>query len=109
VRALSESLYFELKPFGVSVTHVAPGFIVSEIRKIDNQGNFHEKAKDPIPMWLQMPAEKAAKKLVKATLKRKPEIVITFHGKLAVGLQRHFPRIFRTLLATFSVKARPQP
>lgn len=109
VRALAESLYHELKPEGVSVTYVAPGFIVSEIRKIDNRGKLHDRAKDPIPMWIQMPAPLAAKKLVRALLKRKPEVIITFHGKLAVWLQRHFPWLLRTLLTAFSVKARRQP
>lgn len=46
VRAFAESLYYELKPKGVSVTLIAPGFVESEIRLVNNKGKFREHAKD---------------------------------------------------------------
>jgi len=89
VRAFAESLRAELKAEGVAVVHVAPGFVDSEIRKIDNRGVLHEHAADPIPGWLRMPADVAARKIARAIARRRREAVITGHGKLAVFLSRH--------------------
>ncbi|MEE8385974.1 MAG: SDR family NAD(P)-dependent oxidoreductase, partial [Dehalococcoidia bacterium] len=41
VRALASSLWYELRPHGVGVVLVAPGFVESEIRKVDNLGVLH--------------------------------------------------------------------
>ncbi|MFM8314860.1 MAG: SDR family NAD(P)-dependent oxidoreductase, partial [Deltaproteobacteria bacterium] len=80
VRALCDALYHELKPFGVSVTHIAPGFVVSEIRKVNNRGELKTGARDPIPLWLQMKSAIAAQKIAKAIYRRKKERIVTGHG-----------------------------
>ena len=41
VRALAEALEFELKPYGIGVTQINPGFIQTEIRSVDNFAKFH--------------------------------------------------------------------
>lgn len=97
VRALAESLRGELAPFGVGVVLISPGFVESNIRRVDNWGVLHPEAPDPVPAWLVMPAEKAAKLMVRAILKRKPELVVTAHGRVAVFLARHCPRLVRAL------------
>lgn len=91
VRALAQSLWFEWSRLGISVTLIEPGFVDSEIRKIDNQGQLKETARDPIPRWLMMSAEKAARQISRAISRRKREVVITGHGKFVVWLVRHFP------------------
>jgi short-subunit dehydrogenase len=91
VRALTETLDYELKAAGVSVTLVSPGFVESEIRRIDNKGELREDIEDKAPTWLRMPAEQAAKQIAHAIAHREREVVITFHGKAAVFLQRHVP------------------
>jgi short-subunit dehydrogenase len=91
VRALSESLDYELKAAGVSVTLVSPGFVESELRRVDNQGAFRQEFEDEVPSWLRMPAEQAAKQMAHAIARREREVVLTFHGKAAVFLQRHAP------------------
>jgi len=91
VRALAEALYVELAPAGISVVLISPGFVDSQIRRVDNQGKFRGEQKDPIPQWLQMSAENAAKAIAKAIRKKKREAVITFHGKAMVLLNRLFP------------------
>lgn len=106
VRALCDSLRYECAPKGVSVTHIAPGFVQSEIRKIGNDGRLHERAKDPIPDWIQMPSEKAARQILRAILRRRAEAVITNHGKLFVFWFRHFPSSFRLLLKLAGISAR---
>jgi NAD(P)-dependent dehydrogenase (short-subunit alcohol dehydrogenase family) len=98
VRALAESLSGELASLGIAVVHVAPGFVVSEIRRVDNQGRLHEDAPDPIPAWLRMPTERAARKIVRAVARRRREVVITRHAKLAVFLSRHLPGLVAWLL-----------
>lgn len=91
VRALAEGLDLELAPYGVSVTHVAPGFVDSEIRTVDNKGRLREDAKDPIPSWLVVPSEKAAREIANAIDARKSEAVITNHGRVFASLSRHLP------------------
>lgn len=93
VRALAESLYCELAPYGIGVTLICPGFVKSEIRQIDNRGVLHENARDPVPSWLVMPTDKAARDIVAAVRRRRREKVITLHGKAAVLLSRVAPSI----------------
>ncbi len=109
VRALARTLYFELHPRGVSVTHIAPGFIASEIRKVDNKGTWHENAKDPLPDWLVMPSEQAAQQIITAIARRKAEKIITFHGKLFVFLERHFPAAVSVLVRALRLRSRREP
>lgn len=98
LRSLAECLRLELLPRGVSVTHLAPGFVESEFRRVDNHAKLHEKARDPMPGWLVESAPRAARSMVDAVLARRAEAVITAHGKLAVGVQRHAPKVVSTAL-----------
>lgn len=106
VRALAASLRAEMARHGVGVTLLAPGFVDSEIRQVDNRGQRKEDAPDPIPNWLRMDADKAAVKLVKGVLKRKPIVVVTGHGKFVVFLERHFPWLIRFLQRVLGVDKR---
>ena len=108
IRALALSLGPELAPSGVSVTLISPGFIESEIRQVDNRGVHHPRAKDPLPPWLVMPAEVAARKIVSAAYRRRREAIITFHGKVLVFVQRFAPWVL-TLAARRGVRGRPEP
>ena len=47
VRGLAESIHDELAASGVSVTLVSPGFVDSDIRRVDNHGKAHDNAPDP--------------------------------------------------------------
>jgi short-subunit dehydrogenase len=91
VRALAYALRAELGRHGVAVTLLAPGFVASEIRQVDNRGELRDGAPETIPPWLIMDVDKAAAKLVRAVVKRKREQVITVHGRIAVFLARHAP------------------
>lgn len=104
VRALANSLHHELEPAGVAVTLISPGFVQSEIRRVHNDGNYVEEP-DPVPDWLQMPTETAARHIVTALRRGRPEAVITGHGKALVFLERHSPWVLRGVargLAGFS-------
>lgn len=97
VVGLLESIYYDLADMGVSVTCINPGLVASELRSINNQGALTENP-DPAPAWIVMPAERAARQIVRAIHRRKPEFVVTGHGKATVWLGRHFPRTLRTVL-----------
>lgn len=109
VRALAESLGHELRPRGVSVTLASPGFVESEIRRVDNHGRLREDARESIPRWLRMPAERAARHIVRATARRRREIVITRVGKVTVFLQRHAPWLVAGAIRLLGVRSRPEP
>jgi short-subunit dehydrogenase len=99
VRALADSLYGELRAAGVAVTLVSAGFISSELRQVDNQGRRHERARDPIPAWLRMPAPAAARRIVAAIAKRRREVIVTGHGRLIVLAQRLAPGLVAALVS----------
>jgi short-subunit dehydrogenase len=99
VRALADALRPELAPHGVAVVHVAPGFVASEIRLHDRHDRLRAEARDPVPAWLVMPAETAARQIAQAIARRRRELVLTFHGKLALFLDRFAPFLLRPLLA----------
>ena len=91
------------------MTLLAPGFVDSEIRQVDNNGRFDPDAADPVPAWLSMDTTKAARKLVTATVRRKREAVITGHGKMIAFLARHTPGVLDFLIRRFAVKGRREP
>ncbi len=109
VRGLADALGHELAATGVSVTLVSPGFVESEIRRVDNTGVFHTEVREPVPAWLVVPAARAARQIVRAIARRRREAVITGHGKLAVFLQRHAPWLVATILRVAGVRSRPEP
>ena len=104
LRALAEALGPELVPSGVSVTLISPGFVASEIRQVDNQGRFGSEEREPIPAWLVMPTDKAARQIARAIAHRRREVVITGHGKLAVFLQRHVPWLIAWAMRRAGIK-----
>jgi hypothetical protein len=63
----------------------------SEIRQVDNLGHAHLDRPDPMPRWIRVPADRAARKMVNAIVRRRRKVVITAHGKLAVALERFVP------------------
>jgi hypothetical protein len=65
---------------------------------VDKHSRLHEHARDPMPGWLVESAPRAARAMVDAVLARRAEAVITAHGKVAVGVQRHAPKVVSTAL-----------
>ena len=97
VRALANSITPELRLSGVNVTLISPGFVASNIRRVDNQGKFHPGAKDQISSWLVMPTEKAVRQMLRAVARGKREAIITGHGKIFVALERFMPWLLRAV------------
>jgi len=103
IRALANSITPELRRAGVKLTLISPGFVASNIRRVDNQNSVHAHAKDPVPAWIQMPTPQAARQILQAVARGKRERIITFHGKLFVAIQRFAPWLIRA----FSGKMAP--
>jgi len=95
LRALANSIMPELRPLGVKVTLISPGFVDSNIRRVANDGKFDRGAKDSVPRWLVMSTEKAARKILRAVARGKPEAIITTHGKIFVTIERFAPWLIR--------------
>ena len=94
IRAFCDSLYWETKNKGISITLVCPGFIETEIRQVNNEGVHQKEQADPIPRWLMMKSHVAAEQILSASIKRKREVTLTFHGKIIVFLVRFVPFVF---------------
>lgn len=95
VRALANAITPELALNGVKVTLISPGFVDSNIRRVDNQGTFHESAKEPIPARFVMPTDRAVQQILRAIARGQREAVITGHGKALVVLSRFAPWVLR--------------
>lgn len=95
VRALANSITPELALVGVRVTLISPGFVESDIRRVDNQGQLHADAAEPIPHWLVVARTKAVRHMLRAIARGQREVIITGHGKLFVALERFFPWVLR--------------
>lgn len=108
VRALAESLRGELRPAGVAVVLLSPGFVDSDIRRTNNQGQVREDAADPVPAWLRMSTSRACRIMVRGIERRRAEVVVTAHGKLAVFCARHLPRLTRFAGSRTSGPPRPK-
>jgi short-subunit dehydrogenase len=98
VRSLCSCLRHEVSGRGVSVTHLAPGFVESEFRKVGNDGTLQDGAREFVPGFLIMPSATAAREILKAVMQRREEAVITRHARLVVGLERHTPRLVSAAL-----------
>ncbi|PSB03013.1 SDR family NAD(P)-dependent oxidoreductase [Merismopedia glauca] len=104
LKALCQSLSRELTPYGISVTHVCPAYVGTEIRRIDNQGNFQPDWSDPISPRLIKSTEQTAKEIVKAVYRRQTEQVLTVYGKFIVLAQRHLPWLLSWLISRWQIK-----
>jgi short-subunit dehydrogenase len=107
VRALAQSMRYELRPDKISVVLISPGFVESEIRSVNNQGTIVKAEPDKRPRWLVMETAVAANHIVTGIAKRKKEVVITAHGKLVVLLGRLIPGVF-DLVVALGIRGRRQ-
>ncbi len=104
VRALAQVLWYELGRKGVNVTLIEPGFVESEIRQVDKWGAHDPERPDTMPRWLRTRADVAARKMVRAIVRRRRKVVVTGHGKLAVMLERLAPGPVAWLVRRYGVR-----
>ena len=97
VRALANSITPELARQGVALTLLSPGFVESNIRRVDNRGNLHADAPEPLPPWLVVSRRIAVRQIVRAVARRRREVIVTGHGRLLVAMERFAPWIMRAV------------
>ena len=106
VRSIGQTLTAELSGSGVSCTTLLPGFIESDIGRVDNQGQFREEWEDKRPTKWMWPADRAARVMVRAIARRRTEAVITGHGKIVTFFANHAPRLTQNVVGKFGQNAR---
>jgi short-subunit dehydrogenase len=87
VLIMSESLDMELKPHGIHVTALCPGFTKSEFH--DVMGTRSTANKLPAFLWQQ--ADEVAKEAIEAVMRGKPVCVPGTFNKFSVALMRPLP------------------
>jgi NAD(P)-dependent dehydrogenase (short-subunit alcohol dehydrogenase family) len=106
LRALGLTLAVELAGSGVSCTTVHPGFVDSEIQKVDRHGVYRPEREDRRPALLMWSAERAARVIVDAIAARKCEVVFTGHGKLAAAVGMHAPWLLQAIMSLGALRDR---
>jgi short-subunit dehydrogenase len=109
VRALAEALHGDLRGAGIGCTLISPGFVDSDIRRVDNRGGLHASAPDPIPKWVRLRTDKAARIMARGILRGRREVVVTVHARVIIFFARHFPRFTRWALLRAGARNRPEP
>ncbi|HEX8784188.1 MAG TPA: SDR family NAD(P)-dependent oxidoreductase [Steroidobacteraceae bacterium] len=97
LRALANSITPELAQRGVAVTLLSPGFIESNIRRVDNRGKLHADAPEPLPSWLVVSRGVAVRQILRAVARRRREAIITGHGRVLVAMERLAPWVMRAV------------
>ncbi|HET9330342.1 MAG TPA: SDR family NAD(P)-dependent oxidoreductase [Steroidobacteraceae bacterium] len=97
LRGLANSITPELARQGVAVTLLSPGFIESNIRRVDNRGKLHADAPEPLPPWLVVSRRVAVRQILRAIARRRREAIITGHGRMLVTLERLAPWVMRAI------------
>ena len=106
VRALANAITPELRLADVKVTLISPGFVVSDIRRVDNLGVLQAAAKDPVPAWLALGTSKAVRQILKAVAHGKREQIVTAHGKFLVLVERLAPWMIRAVAQRLGARSR---
>lgn len=104
LRALANAITQELRPSGVKVTLISPGFVISEIRRVDNQGRLRAEGPATKPHPLAVKTGPAAYEILQAIARGKREQIVTFHGKFFVMLDRLLPWLTRGLAERISAR-----
>jgi short-subunit dehydrogenase len=104
LRALANSITPELAQRGVAVTLISPGFIESNIRRVDNRGKLHADAPEPLPPWLVVSRRVAVRQILRAVARRRREAIITGHGRAFVVMERLAPWALRAVFRRMAAR-----
>mgnify|MGYP001567794062 CR=1 FL=1 len=70
-----------------------PGYVESDIARVDRNWSFHPDWQDKRPKHLIWPTDKAARVCVNAIHARRREFVFTAHGKVGAWAGKHAPEL----------------
>ena len=103
------TLRLENKRKGLNVLVVHPGFTSSNIRNIALNKNGESQKETPRDENKMMSAEKVARIIAKASLKRERDLILTPQGKLVVWLHKNFPSFTDRILLNEMAKEPDAP
>jgi short-subunit dehydrogenase len=104
-----EALRTELLKTGVHVMWVSPGFVASNIRNTARVADGSSQAETPLDEGKLMSAEECAAIIIKGIQKRKRTIVMTMQGKLAVWVNKLFPKLADKLVFNHFLRENDSP
>jgi short-subunit dehydrogenase len=104
-----ESLRTEVMKKGVHVLVVAPGFTTSNIRNTALTATGASQGESPRDESKMMSSEEVAAHILRATWKRKRDLVLTTQGKLAVFLNKWIPGILDGIVYNQMAKEKDSP
>ncbi|WP_299758036.1 SDR family oxidoreductase [uncultured Pontibacter sp.] len=104
-----ETLRTELLHSGVHVLLACPGFTASNIRNTALAANGQQQGETPREEEKMMSAEEVAERILKATIQRKRDLVMTTQGKLAVWVNKLFPGLADKLVYNVMAKEKDSP
>lgn len=104
-----EVLRTEVMKRGVHVMIACPNFTGSNIRKTALTADGTPQGETPRDEEKLMPAEEVARLILKATRKRKRELIITAQGKLVVFLNKWFPAMMDKIVYNHMAKEPNSP
>ncbi|WP_373524406.1 SDR family oxidoreductase [Aquiflexum sp.] len=104
-----ESLRTEVMKRGVHVLVACPGFTASNIRNNALKADGTIQGESPREENKMMTSEEVAKEILKATVARKRDIVLTGQGKLAVFLNKWIPGIMDGVVYNHMAKEKDSP
>lgn len=104
-----ESLRTEVMKRGVHVLVVCPGFTASNIRNIALTADGTSQGESPREEDKMMSAEEVAMEILKATKKKKRDLVLTRQGKLAAFLNKWMPGVMDTIVYNTMAKEKDSP
>jgi NAD(P)-dependent dehydrogenase (short-subunit alcohol dehydrogenase family) len=100
VAGLTESMRVELAPLGIRVTLVCPGLTQTEF--FDKVRGASSRARSSFrALRTMMPAPAVAKRIVRATGRNVPEMVLTLGGKTLIYVSHRWPRIADWMLGYY--------
>ncbi|MFC5271908.1 SDR family oxidoreductase [Adhaeribacter terreus] len=104
-----EALRTELLPKNVHVLVACPGFTASNIRNTALAANGQVQGESPRDEGKMMTAEEVADHILRATIHRKRDLVLTFQGKFTIFLNRWFPSLADKLVYNHMKKEKDSP
>ncbi len=104
-----EAFRTEVMHQGVHVMVVAPGFTASNIRNNALTADGHSQGESPRDEAKMMTSAQVAEEILKATLGRKRDLVLTLQGKMAVFLNKWIPGIMDGMVFREMSKEKDSP